>query len=121
MNERGEEGLGNAELLRRRAERGAALPLLAMVLAAVLVMTGLVIGLTRRVADRAQAQAAADAAALAGVVDGRSGAERLAVANGATVVTFERETDGVRVVVDVDGVRAVARAERSLTTVGGGG
>jgi len=84
------------------------------VLVIVLMTTSLVIGLTIRVMDRAQAQAAADAAALAGVMDGRSGAERLAAANGGDLVTFEASENAVRVVVSVDGWKAEARAERSL-------
>ncbi len=95
-------------------ERGASLPLLALVLVIVLMTSGVVIGLTVRVMDRAQAQAAADAAALAGVMEGRAGAERLAMANGGAVVSFEASDNSVRVVVTVDGWRAEAIAERSL-------
>lgn len=97
-----------------RDERGASLPLLALVLVVVLMTTSLVIGLTVRVLDRAQAQSAADAAALAGVMDGRAGADRLAAANGGMVVSFEASDNAVRVVVSVDGWRAEAWAERSL-------
>ena len=99
---------------QRRTERGASLPLVVLVLAAVLMTTSVVIGLTVRVMDRAQAQAAADAAALAGVMEGRAGADRLAVANGGDLVLFEASDNAVRVVVDVDGWKAEARAERSL-------
>ena len=95
-------------------ERGASLPLLALVLAMLLVMTGIVIGVSVRVLDRAQAQSAADAAALAGAVEGRDGAERYAIANGADLVVFEEEDNAVRVIVEVDGRRAEARAERRL-------
>ncbi len=95
-------------------ERGAGLPLLALVLVIVLMTTSVVIGLTVRIMDRAQAQAAADAAALAGVMEGRAGAERLAVANGGAVVSFEASDNSVVVVVTADGWRAEARAERSL-------
>lgn len=99
---------------RAKQERGASLPLLALVLVIVLMTTSLVIGLTVRVMDRAQAQAAADAAALAGVMEGRAGAERFAAANGGAVVLFEATDNAVHVVVVVDGWRAEARAERSV-------
>lgn len=95
-------------------QRGASLPLLALLLAVVLMITSVVIGVTERVLDRAQAQTAADAAALAGVMDGRAGADRLATANGGVVTSFEATDNWVRVVVVVDGRRAEARAERSL-------
>lgn len=95
-------------------ERGATLAFLSLVLAMVLMTTSLVIGLTVRVMDRAQAQAAADAAALAGVMEGRAAADRLAGANGGTLVVFESSENAVRVVVSVDGWKAEARAERSL-------
>ena len=62
------------------------------------------------VGDRQRAQNAADAAALAGVTGGRAAAERLASANGATVVEWRREGDDVVVTVVVDGRRAAARA-----------
>lgn len=96
-------------------ERGASLPLVALVLVVVLMTSSIVIGLTVRIMDRAQAQAAADAAALAGVMDGRAGAERFAAANGAALLEFERSDNTVRVVVIVDGWKAEARAERSLS------
>lgn len=96
-------------------QRGASLPMVALVLVLVLMTTSVVIGLTARVMDRAQAQAAADAAALAGVIDGRASAERLAAANGGALVTFESSENAVRVVVAVDGWKAEALAERSLS------
>lgn len=105
---------GELRTNRSRHERGASLPLVALVLVIVLMTTSLLIGLTVRVMDRAQAQAAADAAALAGVMDGRPGAERLAEANGGALVVFEASENAVRVVVTVDGWQAEARAERSL-------
>ena len=98
-------------------QRGASLPLLAVVLAVVLMTTSVVIGLSARVIDRTRAQAAADAAALAGVMDGRRGADRLAQANGGVVVVFEASDNAVRVVVTVDGRRAEARASRTLESV----
>lgn len=99
---------------RQRDQRGASLPLMALVLAVVLMTTSVVIGLTVRVLDRAQAQAAADAAALAGVMEGRSSAAQLAAANGGDLEVFEASGNSVRVVVSVDGWRAEARADRSL-------
>jgi len=90
------------------------LPALAAIAVVVMITTALIIGVTERVVDRSQAQAAADAAALAGVMDGRSGAERLAAANDGVVVDFESDGNWVRVVVEVDGWIAEARAERSL-------
>lgn len=96
------------------AERGASLPLLALVFAVLLMTTSVVIGLSIRVLDRAQAQSAADAAALAGVVEGRDGAQRFAAANGGELVAFEESDNAVLVVVVVDGWKAEARAERSL-------
>ncbi len=95
-------------------QRGAALPLVALVLACLLVMTGIVIGVSVRVVDRAEAQSAADAAALAGVAEGRTAAERLATANGGVLIEFEAGDNEVRVMVEVDGRRAEARAERIL-------
>ena len=100
-----------------RTERGASLPLVAMVLAVVLMVTSVVIGLSVRVIDRTRAQSAADAAALAGVVEGESGARRLAAANGGELVVFAADGNTVRVVVVVDGWRAEAVAERSLEIV----
>ena len=62
------------------------------------------------IAARGHAQTAADAAALAATVGGRAAAERLAAANGARLVSLAVAGDDVTVVVDVDGVRATARA-----------
>jgi Flp pilus assembly protein TadG len=61
-------------------------------------------------AQRERAQTAADAAALAGVTGGRSASADLAVANGATLVSFERDGSTVTVIVRVGDVRARARA-----------
>lgn len=60
--------------------------------------------------DRQRARAAADAAALAGVVDGRDAASRLASANGGVLVSYSESGDEVLVVVEVGGARARARA-----------
>ena len=60
--------------------------------------------------DRERAVSAADAAALAGVVGGRDAAERLAAANGALLVGWERDGRDVLVTVVVGGRSATARA-----------
>lgn len=96
----------------RSDDRGQALPL---VLAVATVVVLSMMGLARfgaRVLAHEQAQVAADAAALAGVDGGRPAATRFARANGAVLVSFVREPDAVRVVVEVAGERAVARAGR---------
>ena len=66
-----------------------------------------------RVIDRGRAQTAADAAALAAlaaVAGGRIAAGRLAVDNGARLVSFAEADGAITVVVDVGGQRATARA-----------
>jgi hypothetical protein len=80
-----------------------------MLLAAVAVAV-LLVHLGRTGIDRASAQTAADAAALAGVVEGRPGAEQLADENGAVLVSFEVHQGEVQVTVEVGSVRATARA-----------
>ena len=94
-------------------DRGQAVPLLVAVLvcAAALVSAFGVLG--ARVADAARARTAADAAALAGVVDGRDGARRLAAANGAVVEAFGVVGTDVVVRVRVGGAHATARATLS--------
>ncbi len=99
---------------RSGGERGSALPLLGLMFAFLLVCTALLVGVTDRVVSRARAQSAADAAALAGVVEGRSGAEDLARENRATLVSFEQSGSVVRVVVQRDGVQAAASADLEL-------
>lgn len=99
---------------RSRGEVGSALPLLGLAFAFVLVCTALLAGISDRVVSRARAQSAADAAALAGVVEGRSGAEELARENRATLVSFDQSGSGVHVVVERDGVRAAAAADLEL-------
>ena len=99
---------------RSRGEVGSALPLLGLVFAFLLVCTALLAGVTDRVVSRARAQSAADAAALAGVVEGRSGAEELARENQASLVSFEQSGSVVQVVVQRDGVQAAASADLEL-------
>jgi hypothetical protein len=83
--------------------------LLAVVVMAALAMVGVgMFGV--RVVDRGRAQTAADAAALAATTGGRSAAGRLAATNGAELISYSEAGDVVTVIVEVDGVRATARA-----------
>lgn len=101
------------------SERGGALLLFALAGVFVVIATLLLGGVAQRVVDRSRAQAAADAAALAGVVDGRAGADALAAENDAVVLHFEDRGNAVTVeVVIPDGTTAVASAERRLDTGG---
>ncbi len=99
---------------RRAEERGSSLPFVAFCLGLVMVMSLTLAMLGGRVLARSQAQAAADAAALAGAAEGRTAAEALAIENGGLLVSFSSIGDSVAVVVEFDGVRAKAEAERSL-------
>ncbi len=103
-----------------RSQRGSGLVVVAIgsALAAVLMLALVVLG--DRVIDGSRAQAAADAAALAGVVEGRSAAAELAGSNGARLVSFDEVAGVVRVVVEVDGRRAEATAERTVAATRGG-
>lgn len=99
----------------RSSESGAVTVLIAVfvLLTALLVLR--VAGLGGAAASRARAQTAADAAALAGVVDGREGADALAIVNGGEVVGWRDDGDEVQVTVRLDDAIAVARAERRST------
>ncbi len=79
---------------------------MAWALAAALANFGAAVG------ERTRAQTAADAAALASLDGGRSAASQLAVANGATVVSWSRGpgSDQVTVTVRVGDSHATARA-----------
>jgi hypothetical protein len=93
-----------------RDELGQAIPL---VIGVVAVMALLLIGvawLSTSVIDAASARTAADAAALAGAVDGRSAASRLAADNGAELVAFQHIGDDVVVTVRVGRATVSARA-----------
>jgi hypothetical protein len=85
-----------------------------MLLLAVVVMVSLaVVGVgmfSARIVDRGRAQTAADAAALAATSGGRPAASRLAISNGAALISYAEAGEVVTVVVDVDGERATARA-----------
>ena len=91
-------------------ERGSVLPLMAVAVALTVMLIFGVGALGRRTVARAEAQSAADMAALAGVVEGRAGAEDLAVRNKATLMSFGHHGARVQVVVERDGVRATAAA-----------
>ncbi len=94
-------------------ERGQALPLVALVLVLVLLLALVIGAVGEATIDRARAQTAADAAALAGAAEGLDAARELARRNGARLVSFDAGPP-VEVVVEVDGRRAVARAEKRL-------
>ena len=107
-------GVAGSRGRRARAEAGSVLPLLGLAISFLLVAAVVLAGLGDRVVSRARAQSAADAAALAGVVEGRAGAEELARANQARLETFEQSGSFVRVVVEHDGMRAEATANLEL-------
>ncbi len=96
-------------------DRGQAIPLLAVVLVVVFVVLLGVVRVSAVVADRGRARAAADAAALAGVREGRAGAERLAAANDAIVVSFVARGPTVEVRVRAGDAEASARASSEVT------
>jgi outer membrane lipoprotein SlyB len=62
------------------------------------------------IAERVRAQTAADAAALAGVVEGRGAAERLAARHGATLVRWSDDGSVVTVEVRLGDAVVTARA-----------
>lgn len=102
------------------SERGAAAPVVVLAVTMAIVMVMLLVGISERVLDRSRAQHAADAAALAGAIEGREGAVDLANLNGGELVVFEESGGVVRVVVEVNGRRAEARAEKRLSSDPGG-
>ena len=97
----------------QRKDTGQVLPLVAVVI----VLAGLAMVAVARFGavtiNRARASAAADAAALAGAAEGRSAADALAGANGGKLRSYEEIGDDARVRVDVGGVSATARAQRT--------
>ena len=95
-----------------RAQRGSGVLLVVVVLALVSVALAVVLVSARAVHARARAQQAADAAVLAALIDGAPAAQRLAAANGATIVWSTITDDEAEIEVVVDGVRARARAAR---------
>jgi Flp pilus assembly protein TadG len=95
-------------------QRGQVAPLVALVMVVIGVVAYGTAVLGRSAIDRARAQTAADAAALAGAAADEGTARQLANANAGTLVSFERIGPDVRVVVTVGGIRAHARARRSV-------
>lgn len=97
----------------QRRENGQVLPLVAVVI----VLAGLAMLAVARFGavtiNRARASAAADAAALAGAAEGRDAADALAAANGGRLRSYEEIGEDARVRVEVAGVSATARAERT--------
>lgn len=92
-------------------------PLMAVGGAFVVIVVALLTVLVDAVVDRARAQTAADLAVLAGVIEGPGEARRLAVANGAEVISFERRDDLVIITVQVDRALATAAATLELEVV----
>lgn len=95
---------------RRQRDSGQAVLLMLPVMAVAALLALGVAEVGHVVVLRARAQTAADAAALAAVTGGRPAADRLARANDASLVGFLRDGTDVVVTVDLDGVRARARA-----------
>lgn len=89
---------------------GQVAPLLAAVVFVAVVAVVLVAQVGRVAGDRTRARTAADAAALAGALDGRAAAERLAADNGGTIEHFAVSAGDTEVTVRVGGARATARA-----------
>jgi uncharacterized membrane protein len=98
----------------RGGERGQVAPLVVIVLLAALGAVVLLVQVGRVTVARSEAQTAADAAALAGALEGRDGADELARANGAVLVSFATDGAEVQVVVEHGDVRATARARRDV-------
>lgn len=92
------------------ADRGQVVPLMVL---AIMVLGALLVLAVRHnelLNDRARAQTAADAAALAGAAEGPDRARQLAAANGAEMLSWRAEGEGVEVVVRVGNAQATARA-----------
>ncbi len=102
--------------MRNDNEQGQATPMMIGVVAVIVVLVVGVGWFGRSLADAARARTAADAAALAGVVDGRRAAERLAALNGGELTSFRQI--GSDVVVTVRVGRASATARAALTDPG---
>ena len=102
-----------ASTRRAGPDRGQATLLVVAVATIVVVLMVAVARFGATVTTIEQVQVAADAAALAAVDGGVAAAARLATANGAELVSVRRVGDGVIVIVELDGRRASARAERA--------
>ncbi len=98
-----------------RSERGAVTILVGATVVLVAWLTLFVIDLGAAATDRARAQTAADAAALAGVLEGRGGADELAQANDGRLVAFVETENEVEVRVEVGDAVATARAAKTET------
>ncbi|MFV0259067.1 MAG: helicase/secretion neighborhood TadE-like protein [Acidimicrobiales bacterium] len=96
----------------RDRDGGAVTVLLAGVIGGAVALAMGVVSLAEFAVVRAETQTAADAAALAGAVEGRPGAQRIAAANGVDLITYDDRGDRVRVVVGRGMVSATAAASR---------
>lgn len=97
-------------MTRWRSESGQVVPLGAAMVGLVAVLSVAVGELAADVIDAARARTAADAAALAGVTRGRTGAERVAAANGADLVGWVGDGRTVTVTVRIGDAEATAKA-----------
>ncbi|MET0146889.1 MAG: TadE-like protein [Ilumatobacteraceae bacterium] len=93
-----------------REDDGQAVPLVAALVAIGAVLALAMGTLAGDVVDAGRARSAADAAALAGAHGGAGAAARLAIANGATLVSWRRDGADVEVTVRVGAASATARA-----------
>jgi hypothetical protein len=91
-------------------DQGQAVPLAGALVAVAAVLVLGIGSLAGDVGDAGRARSAADAAALAGVDGGRPRSAALAVANGATLVSWRRDGRDVEVRVRVGRATASARA-----------
>jgi hypothetical protein len=100
--------------VRRDDERGQALPLVLVIMAAAM-GTALLLGeLGSRALAESRAQTAADAAALAGAAEGPEAAAELARVNGSATTDVEGTVGDATVTVRVGEADAVARAQAPL-------
>ena len=105
------KGLTEVRADRLRGDAGQSAVLVVAVAAVLLTAVLLaLVDLGGTVIDRTRAQTAADAAALAGLDQGRAGANRLASRHGATVVAWDDAGEVVTVTVRLGDVTATARA-----------
>jgi hypothetical protein len=104
----------------KRQERGQVLPLVALLVVALAGAAVFTVHLGALAAQRARASASADAAALAGAAEGRSGAERLARANGGRLAAYRKDGDDTEVRVTFGRAGATARATGGRTLARGG-
>lgn len=91
-------------------ERGSVVPLVSIAMVVVVASIWVLIELVGRAVMAADAQTAADMAALAGVFEGRDGAEDLAAENGADLVDYWSTGVVIHVVVELGTARAEAAA-----------